>query len=160
MQMKDRLVEFLAYLGLGQNKFEEIVGLSRGFVHNVGDSIREVNLAKILAKYPELNVNWLKTGEGNMLRSAKSQHVVGDKNQVFQNGNGNVEAHQYNHAGVSREDMVCMLDELWTQFKQKEAQVNRLTGELIRQNEELRDLRKQNTELTKLLTDKINKKWE
>jgi hypothetical protein len=66
--MKKRLIEFLAYLEIGQSTFEKNVGLSNGFVNNVGDSIREASLAKILSRYPELNTNWLKTGEGKMLR--------------------------------------------------------------------------------------------
>jgi phage repressor protein C with HTH and peptisase S24 domain len=65
--MKERLIEFLAHLSMGQTKFEEKVGLSRGFVNNIGDSIREKNLRKIATIYPDLNINWLKTGEGNML---------------------------------------------------------------------------------------------
>lgn len=74
--MRKRLIEFLLYLGLGQNKFEEIVGLSRGFVNKVGDSIREGNLKKISSCYPELNINWLKTGEGEMLVSSEpKQHT-------------------------------------------------------------------------------------
>ena len=67
--MKERLIKFLAYLGIGQTKFEEKVGLSRGFVNNIGDSIREKNLNKIHTIYPDLNINWLKTGEGEMLKS-------------------------------------------------------------------------------------------
>jgi phage repressor protein C with HTH and peptisase S24 domain len=68
--MKERLIDFLAYLKIGQLKFEENVGLSRGFVNKVGDSIRVENLNKISKTYPELNINWLKTGEGEMLKSA------------------------------------------------------------------------------------------
>jgi phage repressor protein C with HTH and peptisase S24 domain len=66
--MKERLVEFLAYLSMGQNKFEEKVGLSRGFVHRLGNNITLKTLKKITDAYPELNENWLKTGEGEMLK--------------------------------------------------------------------------------------------
>lgn len=65
--MKERLILFLKHLGIGQLRFENNVGLSRGFVNAVGDTIRESSLAKITAVYPELNINWLKTGEGQML---------------------------------------------------------------------------------------------
>jgi len=36
--MKKRLIEFLAYLRIGQDKFEKSVGLSRGFVNKLGDN--------------------------------------------------------------------------------------------------------------------------
>ena len=80
--LKIRLAEFLAYLGVGQAKFAESVGLSRGFANNIGDSIRKDNLNKIISIYPELNTNWLITGEGKMLKQQ-----VGD---VSNNGSGNV----------------------------------------------------------------------
>jgi len=67
--MKERLIEFLAYLGIGQTKFEEKVGLSRGFVNNIGENITSKSLKKITEIYPELNINWLKTGVGSMLNS-------------------------------------------------------------------------------------------
>lgn len=64
---KNRMIEFLRYKGLSQLKFEESVNLSRGFVNNIGDSIREASLQKIVSVYPELNIAWLKTGVGTML---------------------------------------------------------------------------------------------
>ena len=52
---------------MSQGKFEKHVGLSNGFVNNVGDTIRTENLQKITAKFPELSTAWLLTGEGEML---------------------------------------------------------------------------------------------
>lgn len=69
--VKTRLNEFLKYLGIGQAKFAERIGVSRGFANNVGDSIRADNLAKISKVYPELNIIWLQTGEGQMLKSGE-----------------------------------------------------------------------------------------
>jgi hypothetical protein len=66
--MKKRMVEFLAYLGMGQNKFEERVGLSIGFVSKLSDNITIKTLDKIKAAYPELNTDWLIYGEGEMLK--------------------------------------------------------------------------------------------
>ena len=71
--MKERLIEFLAYLSIGQTKFEEKVGLSRGFVNKIGESIKDKTLEKITSVYPELNINWLKTGEGKMLKEAQTE---------------------------------------------------------------------------------------
>ena len=71
--VKDRLLRFLKYLNLSQLKFEESVNLSRGFVNNIGDSIRESSLQKIKAVYPELNVTWLKVGIGEMILDGESE---------------------------------------------------------------------------------------
>lgn len=67
--MKERLIEFLAYLKIGQKKFEQACGLSNGFVNNLGYNITLRSLNKIQDAYPELNINWLKTGDGEMINS-------------------------------------------------------------------------------------------
>lgn len=64
---KDRLLEFLRFKGMGQQKFEISIGMSNGWVNKVGDSIRENTLKKISEVYPELNIAWLKSGVGVML---------------------------------------------------------------------------------------------
>lgn len=82
--VKSRLNEFLKHLGIGQAKFAEAVGLSRGFANNVGDSIRTDNLAKITAVYPDLNTVWLLTGKGEMLKS--DSPVVAENMNVISTG--------------------------------------------------------------------------
>ena len=62
--MKDRLIIFLEYLGIGQNKFAQNVGLSAGYVNNLGENISSRSLNKILNVYPQLNEKWLLTGKG------------------------------------------------------------------------------------------------
>lgn len=69
--VKDRLLEFLAYLGIGQTKFEQLTGLSRGLVDKMSDGITARTINKISKVYPELNIVWLQTGEGQMLKSGE-----------------------------------------------------------------------------------------
>ena len=66
--VRERLIGFLACKHLSQGKFEQSVGLSNGFVAKVGDTIRANNLKKIQEVYPDLNIPWLITGEGSMLK--------------------------------------------------------------------------------------------
>lgn len=70
--MKERLLEFLAYLGMGQNAFEEAVGLSNGSISKITKGMRSDNIAKIAKRYPELNITWLVIGEGEMLNRVNS----------------------------------------------------------------------------------------
>lgn len=88
-EVKQRLIEFLAYLGISQKTFADRVGLSSGFVNSIRVSIQPKTLDKISAVYPELNTGWLITGEGEMLRSAVTQNVGeihGDAQGVNVNG--------------------------------------------------------------------------
>ena len=66
-EIKDRLVKFLQYKGIGQLAFENACSLSRGFVNKIGDSITVRSQDKIKNAFPELNMNWLKVGIGSML---------------------------------------------------------------------------------------------
>lgn len=66
--VKQRLIDFIKYKGISQRKFELNVGVSNGFVNNISKGIGADKLQKFLSVYPELNQEWLLTGEGNMLR--------------------------------------------------------------------------------------------
>jgi len=74
-KIKERLIEFLKYLGIGQDKFAKSVGLSRGYVNNIRDNITMKTVDKILKAYPELNKSWLLTGEGEMLNENQSKNL-------------------------------------------------------------------------------------
>lgn len=73
--MKQRIIEFLSYLGIGQNKFEKSAGLANGLISSSSGNMTLKSIEKIAAAYPELNINWLRTGEGEMLNPVTiSQH--------------------------------------------------------------------------------------
>lgn len=90
--MKDRLMIFLEYLGIGQNKFAQNVGLSAGYVNNLGENISSRSLNKILNVYPQLNEKWLLTGKGEMIKPINTQKAKGNNsiNSNINNIEGNV----------------------------------------------------------------------
>ena len=90
--MKDRLIIFLEYLGIGQNKFAQNVGLSAGYVNNLGENIISRSLNKILNVYPQLNEKWLLTGKGEMIKPINTQKAKGNNsiNSNINNIEGNV----------------------------------------------------------------------
>ena len=90
--MKDRLIFFLEYLGIGQNKFAQNVGLSAGYVNNLGENISSRSLNKILNVYPQLNEKWLLTGKGEMIKPINTQKAKGNNsiNSNINNIEGNV----------------------------------------------------------------------
>ena len=90
--MKDRLIIFLEYLGIGQNKFAQNVGLSAGYVNNLGENISSRSLNKILNVYPQLNEKWLLTGKGEMIKPINRQKAKGNNsiNSNINNIEGNV----------------------------------------------------------------------
>lgn len=72
MNAKKRILEFINHIDVGQASFERKAGISNGYVNNLKGSIGSSIINKISAAYPELNIDWLLTGEGSMLKTALS----------------------------------------------------------------------------------------
>lgn len=70
--VKQRLIEFIKYKDLSQRKFEQLVGLSNGFVNNISKGIGADKMLKILSVFPELNQRWLLYNEGDMLQKKEA----------------------------------------------------------------------------------------
>lgn len=67
MTTKDRFVKYLKFKGLGQTAFEESAGLSRGSIaQKTGFNANSIE--KIAIACPDLNLDWLITGKGDMLK--------------------------------------------------------------------------------------------
>ena len=89
--MKKRLIELIEYLKISVRKFEVDCSLQRGNIGNMSDdsAIGSDKLSKIIDKFPFVNIEWLLTGKGTML---KNNQVIGDvenSNIVGANVNGN-----------------------------------------------------------------------
>lgn len=85
--VKQRLISFIRYKKISLSKFEELVGLSNGYVKNMRKSLGVEKLRNMLQVFPELNQEWLLYGEGEMLKPAYGNiHQQGTINNV---GDGN-----------------------------------------------------------------------
>lgn len=71
--LKERILAFIEKMGLTKAQFEKNAGLSNGFVDKSGDNSRRSSLDKISTAYPQLNMAWLLTGEGEMLKTSTEQ---------------------------------------------------------------------------------------
>lgn len=74
--VKGRLIHFIEYKGLSKNKFEEICGLSKRYVSNISVSIQPDKAKKISLKFPELNMGWVLSGDGEMLNAASKRKKI------------------------------------------------------------------------------------
>lgn len=80
MDIQERLKLFLQEKSLSYKQFEEHCGLGNGTAARLSENTRGTILGRISKAFPELNTDWLMTGEGNMLRTAVHQHI-GDVHQ-------------------------------------------------------------------------------
>ena len=72
MNTKERLKEFLAYKKIGQNRFARECGFAEGTINESKGTIGSGILEKISLRYPELNLEWLITGKGEMLKETQN----------------------------------------------------------------------------------------
>lgn len=73
---KDRVKVLLEDLRITQKAFEDAVGLANGWCNKVGFNIREDILRRISKAYPELNLDWLRFGQGSMWKGEKEDPGV------------------------------------------------------------------------------------
>lgn len=67
IKIKERLVEFIASMGLSVAQFEREAGLSNGYIRNFKGSFGGNKFDKILQAFPMLNRHWVTTGKGDMI---------------------------------------------------------------------------------------------
>lgn len=65
----ERILQFIEYKKISKRKFAASIGISHSLIGKA-NAIGSDKLEKIISKYPELNINWLLTGKGNMLTDA------------------------------------------------------------------------------------------
>lgn len=68
---QSRLYRFIAFKGMSARAFQSSVGLSVSYVHNMTKRrISQPIINRIAAQYPDLNIEWLQNGVGEMLNTA------------------------------------------------------------------------------------------
>lgn len=65
--VKERLIQFISYKKLNVNRFQISIGVSNSYIRNMNSGIGVDIIRKIQNVYPELNIDWLTSGEGKMI---------------------------------------------------------------------------------------------
>lgn len=73
MTIKERILEFIKTEGITVKAFETACSLSNGYLRQLRNAPGIDKCTKISAAYPQLNMDWLLTGEGEMLVDDKPQ---------------------------------------------------------------------------------------
>lgn len=71
--VKQRLKEFILHKQITVQNFEKSIGVKNSFVNSIVSGIGGDKLYRIIKVYPELNIDWLLEGNGNMLVDATPQ---------------------------------------------------------------------------------------
>lgn len=65
---RDRVRLFLKDNNMSAREFQNRIGVSVSYVHNMGDTINSLVLARIEEVFPEINIKWLTSGVGEMYK--------------------------------------------------------------------------------------------
>lgn len=86
--MNDRLKKFLDYEGISVRQFEAAIGSSDGKIAKfiaTNSSLKSDTLNAIMEKFPRLSIEWLITGQGEMLRSSGTPKHEGTTKELRRN---------------------------------------------------------------------------
>lgn len=87
--IKQKILLYLAKIGVSDYEFYKKSGTTRGILTQ-NNGISEENLARFLAYAPEVNVEWLLTGRGEMLKTNEtSSDTPADQQPSFSNKDTN-----------------------------------------------------------------------
>ena len=110
---------FIEFKAMKPATFERLCGLSNGTLKQMKNEPRLSNIEKILETFPELNREWLLTGNGEMLNNT----VIGE---------GNIKGDNNNWTNVNTDSaLIGAIDALREQQKltaKSQEQIDRLLG--------------------------------
>lgn len=74
--LQDRLQEFLDNQNINMQSFERKSGIGQGLGAKLSDKSRATTFRRIEKAYPQLNMAWLKSGDGEMLKSLPPTSLI------------------------------------------------------------------------------------
>jgi hypothetical protein len=80
MTVKERLKEFAKSKEKSVREFEIQSDIGIGYINAIRISISPDKIQSIVSRYPDLDIDWLFTGEGEMLKSEKEAPISYDTN--------------------------------------------------------------------------------
>lgn len=122
MSVKERIKIFVEYQKMTVSAFEKSINASNGYVNSISKSIGLDKIELILENYPKLNIEWLLTGKGSMLKSE-------EKSRLSQNITGNSNTQSGNDTNITGNSSQ-QVNELQKQLKERDKEIERLKAQV------------------------------
>lgn len=118
----DRLMQFINHAGLSARQFDLSIGASNGYTLRMKKNRASIGsdvIENILRIYPQLNVVWLLTGEGAMLK-AKKEPLPLDFDQLPRDKQEEIESIIENKIKArQREELERLMQEVRAELKKE-----------------------------------------
>ena len=133
MSTKERLKKYVKSQGLTISAFEKAINVSNGYINSISKGIGGENLMAIIEKSPNLNINWLLTGEGEMFKRTEkggiSQTISGDNNTMSGN-----DTYIGNNDKETIKELKERLSEAERKLEEKDQQISKLINVIEKLN--------------------------
>lgn len=80
--VKDRIIEFSKSKGISNRALSTSIGMSPTYINSMRKSIQPEVINRIVVQYPELNIQWLLTGEGEMLNKKEQKESCACEDEI------------------------------------------------------------------------------
>jgi hypothetical protein len=158
-KIKQRMLQVIELDGISRNHFYTKTGITRGILDQ-NNGISEENIAKFLAFFSSISVDWLIIGKGEMLRNdeknSSDNHSIKEDKNISDIGNG---SHINIMGERSHGNMVINgeTDKLLLAIKEKDERIDRIISNSYKRNQ-LKDIQiSEMIEQNKLLINQIVK---
>lgn len=124
--IKDRLKQVIDFQGISIRQFEKSIGASNAYFSSIKDDISTKYIRNIMRVYPNISIEWIISGEGNMLRSGSANNM-----QISQVANGDSNR-QLQHISNADTDDVLRLTKRIQELQQQNAKLIDIISQLTK----------------------------
>ena len=136
MGVKERLKSFIKYKNMSIRQFTIALNVSESYVNSISKSIQPDKIERISICFPELNIDWLMTGTGEMIRTSESENK--NTNEIIDKRES-VPAYVIDMIKQERENNDSMLNKL---ISQNDALINQQQLLIETMHSELKEIKK------------------
>ena len=133
--IKQRILSFAGTLGISKRDFYAKIGVSRGTLESK-TGITEDEITKFIATYPQVSIEWLMTGEGDMLKTKRTPENL----QAQESTNSDYKDSKNQTLGQDIPPLI--LDRLLNTIAEKDAIIREQAEELGRLREQIEQFKK------------------
>ncbi|MFS2950130.1 hypothetical protein AAH076_00755 [Bacteroides xylanisolvens] len=120
MTVKNRVKAYCETIQMTVSAFEKSIGVANGYVNSISKSIGIDKISLILENYPNLNIEWLLTGRGEMLKTKHTPEVLIPENEPSSSNKDNKNE-------ITKQDVsASIIERLLTTIQEQAEEIGRL----------------------------------
>ena len=137
MYEKEKIKQYLNSKGISKNSFYQKTGFAIGFLDS-GKSLGADKLEAIIDNYPDLSLEWLVLGKGDMIKPSTITNGSGVVIAGDNNTNNNVDNRQY--YSDSPDVLKAQIEILDERIKEKDAQIKEKDAQIKEKDAQINKL--------------------